>query len=84
VVDKKCPALVCKDLISFSIDEKSCTGCEVCKTSCPSEAISGTTKEPHKINSDLCVKCGICFNLCPNNSIFKLGKQDIRRRLNDR
>ncbi|MHA2088050.1 MAG: NADH-ubiquinone oxidoreductase-F iron-sulfur binding region domain-containing protein, partial [Promethearchaeota archaeon] len=77
VVDKKCPALVCKDLISFSIDEKSCTGCEVCRTSCPSKAITGTSKHPHNINSKLCVKCEICYNLCPNNSISKVAKQDI-------
>jgi NADP-reducing hydrogenase subunit HndC len=86
VIDKKCPALVCKDLISFSIDEKSCTGCEVCKSNCPSEAISGTQKEPHSIDSNLCVKCEICFNLCPSkceicfnlcpsNSISKVAKQ---------
>jgi len=78
VLDKTCPALVCKNFISFSIDENSCTGCEVCKTSCPSEAISGIPKEPHYINPDLCVKCEICFNLCPNNSISKLPNKQIR------
>ncbi|MHA2280427.1 MAG: NADH-ubiquinone oxidoreductase-F iron-sulfur binding region domain-containing protein [Promethearchaeota archaeon] len=83
VIDKTCPARVCKSLISFSIDEISCTGCEVCKISCPSEAISGISKEPHYIIPDLCVKCEICFNLCPNSSISKVPQQNIKERLDD-
>ncbi|MHA2180310.1 MAG: NADH-ubiquinone oxidoreductase-F iron-sulfur binding region domain-containing protein [Promethearchaeota archaeon] len=78
VVEKSCPALVCKNLISFSIDEKTCTGCEVCKNNCPSKAITGNSKEPHFINSDLCIKCELCFNLCPYNSISKVLKKRIR------
>ncbi|MHA2390988.1 MAG: NADH-ubiquinone oxidoreductase-F iron-sulfur binding region domain-containing protein [Promethearchaeota archaeon] len=71
VLDKACPALVCKDLISFSIDKNKCTGCEVCKNSCPSEAISGEAKKPHSIDPDSCIKCELCFNLCPTNAISK-------------
>jgi len=75
IVEKSCPALVCKNLISFSIDVNKCTGCEICKNSCPSEAITGIPKEPHIINPDLCVRCAVCFGLCPNNSISKGPKQ---------
>ena len=78
VVDKRCPALVCKNMISFSIDENTCTGCEVCKNNCPSKAITGTSKEPHYINPNLCIRCEVCFNLCPYNSISKVPKQRIR------
>jgi len=78
VLDKTCPARVCKGLISFFIDENSCTGCEVCKTSCPSKAITGLSKKPHYINPDLCERCEICFNLCPYDSISKIPKQFIK------
>ncbi len=78
VVEKSCPALVCKNLISFSIDENNCTGCEVCKNNCPSKAITGNSKEPHFINPDLCIKCELCFNLCPYNSISKVPKKTLR------
>ena len=62
---------MCKDLISYSINKKVCTGCEVCKINCPSNAIIGEPKEPHSINYQSCVKCELCFSLCPYNAIFK-------------
>jgi len=71
ILKKSCPALVCKNLIFFTIDENKCTGCEICKNNCPSEAITGDSKEPHEINLQTCIKCGVCLNLCPNNAIFK-------------
>ncbi|MFW9865959.1 MAG: NADH-ubiquinone oxidoreductase-F iron-sulfur binding region domain-containing protein [Candidatus Thorarchaeota archaeon] len=78
VLDKVCPALVCKNLIYYSIDANTCTGCEVCKNSCPSEAITGTPKEIHKINQDLCIKCELCFSLCPTNAISKKSESIIK------
>ena len=50
IKDKKCPAAVCKELITFEIDEKACTGCMVCKVRCPQDAVSGKKKEPHVID----------------------------------
>ena len=79
VVENRCPALVCKNLISFSIDKSTCTGCEVCKNSCPSEAISGEGGKFHTINPHLCIKCELCFNLCPTNAISKSTNSTVRR-----
>ena len=69
--DKKCPAKVCKDLLTYSILEAVCTGCGACKRACPSAAISGDKKKPHKLNTDLCVRCGACFDVCKFKSVTK-------------
>lgn len=63
--DKACPALVCKNLIMFQINEEKCTACGRCRKACPVEAISGEKKVPHKIDQDKCTRCGICFSECP-------------------
>lgn len=69
IVDKKCPAGVCKALITFTIDPEKCTGCELCKKRCPQEAISGEKKEPHEIDQDKCIKCGICEDSCKFDAV---------------
>ena len=69
--DKKCPAKVCKDLLTYSILEAVCTGCGACKRACPSAAISGDKKKPHKLNADLCVRCGACIDVCKFKSVTK-------------
>lgn len=61
---KKCPAKVCKALITFTIDQENCTGCTACVKVCPTEAISGEKKQPHKIDQDKCIKCGACMDVC--------------------
>lgn len=63
-VDKVCPAGVCKDLITYNIDEEKCVGCSACARACPVGAISGQIKEPHKISTLLCIKCGACLEKC--------------------
>jgi NADH-quinone oxidoreductase subunit F len=55
---------VCKELISYSIDQKKCTGCGACLRACPQGAVSGSKKKPHKINIEKCIKCGACFEVC--------------------
>jgi len=70
--DKKCPAAVCKDLITYSILEDICNGCGACKRVCPADAIRGVRKKPHRINTELCVKCGTCFDACKFKAITKV------------
>ena len=71
VADKKCPAGVCKALLSYEILEDRCRGCTACARKCPVGAISGNVKEPHVINKSLCVKCGVCMQTCKFGAIVK-------------
>ena len=67
--EKRCPAGVCKDLITFSIIEENCTGCGVCLRDCPQGAISGEKKKLHVINPDKCICCGICREVCKFDAV---------------
>ena len=69
--DKKCPAVVCRDLITYAILEEVCNGCGACKRICPADAIRGTRKMVHRIDPNLCVKCGTCFDVCKFKAIMK-------------
>ncbi len=71
VVDKKCPAGVCKKLMSISIVEDKCKGCTLCARKCPVGAISGTVKNPHVIDPAKCIKCGVCLDSCKFGAIIK-------------
>ncbi len=70
VVDKKCPAGVCKALLKIVITDK-CVGCTRCSKVCPVSAIKGSLKEKHVINQNLCIKCGACVQTCPVKAIVK-------------
>jgi NADP-reducing hydrogenase subunit HndC len=64
IVDKKCPAGVCKALITYRINPDNCTGCGLCAKGCPQECISGEKKKPHTINEAACIRCGMCLDAC--------------------
>jgi ferredoxin len=67
--DKKCPALVCKKLITYEVNPEKCTGCTVCAKNCPTNAISGERKEIHLIDQELCIQCGMCYTKCKFEAI---------------
>lgn len=71
IVDKKCPAGVCKALLSYKIDADKCKGCTLCARNCPNGAISGKLKEPHVIDQSKCLKCGACMEKCRFGAIYK-------------
>ena len=73
---KKCPAAVCRELITYAIRENACKGCGACKRVCPADAIRGTRKNPHRIDPEACIKCGSCLDTCKFKAIDK-GMREI-------
>jgi NADH:ubiquinone oxidoreductase subunit F (NADH-binding) len=71
IKERRCPAGVCKELITYQILEDVCTGCHRCFRECPQQAVSGEVKKPHQIDKDKCIKCGICFDVCKFNAVAK-------------
>ena len=71
IVDKKCPAGVCKDLLQYKINADKCKGCTLCARTCPNNAIIGSVKEVHMIDQAKCVKCGACMEKCRFGAIYK-------------
>ncbi len=71
VTEKRCPAGVCKSLLSYAIVADKCKGCTACSRVCPVGAISGTVKNPHVIDTSKCIKCGACMEKCRFGAIVK-------------
>lgn len=71
VVEKRCPADVCKDLLTYRIDPEKCKGCTMCARQCPAGAITGSVKEAHVIDTDKCLKCGACMEKCKFGAISR-------------
>ena len=71
IINKKCPAGVCSDLLTFEVVPDKCIGCTVCAKKCPVDCISGKVKEIHFIDQDKCIKCGACFTACKFSAITK-------------
>jgi len=67
--DKKCPALNCKKLLTYTVIDEKCTGCMACIKGCPVDAIEGEKKQTHKIIQDVCIQCGVCFTRCKFDAI---------------
>ena len=68
--DKKCPAGVCKPLVTYSVIKDNCTGCTVCARVCPTKAATGEKKKVHVINRETCIKCGACYDACKFDAIL--------------
>ncbi len=67
--DRKCPAISCKKLLTYTVIEENCTGCMACIKGCPVDAIEGEKKQTHKILQDVCIRCGVCFTKCKFEAI---------------
>ncbi len=69
--DKKCPAGECSSLIEYKVNPELCKGCTLCARNCPVDAIEGSVKNPHKIDTAKCIKCGKCYSSCKFGAITK-------------
>jgi NADH-quinone oxidoreductase subunit F len=70
IFDKRCPAGLCVDLVTFHIDPEKCTGCTVCVRNCPSGSITGEKKKPHEIDIETCIKCRECLRRCRFGAVY--------------
>ena len=70
IVNKRCAAKKCKDLLHYVIDPDKCRGCTLCSRNCPVGAISGKVKEPHHIDINVCIKCGLCKQNCKFDAVY--------------
>ncbi len=77
IVDRACPAGICRELTAYEIVEDLCDGCHVCFKACPTDAITGTVKELHVIHHDACISCGACFDVCPTGAIRTFPKVEL-------
>ena len=71
VKDRRCPAGVCKALVTYRIEAAKCTGCTLCARNCPAAAIRGEKKQPHAIDTARCTKCGVCYDTCKFEAVVR-------------
>jgi ferredoxin len=69
VADKRCPAAVCRELVTFRILPDRCTGCQMCVKVCPTKAISGPRSQPHNLDQSKCIKCRSCYEVCKFDAV---------------
>jgi ferredoxin len=74
--EHRCPARVCKAMLTYTIDTEACQSCGLCKKDCPVEAITGSKKppEPFVIHEAKCIRCGMCLSVCPFDAVRKLSE----------
>jgi NADH:ubiquinone oxidoreductase subunit F (NADH-binding)/(2Fe-2S) ferredoxin/NAD-dependent dihydropyrimidine dehydrogenase PreA subunit len=78
ILDKRCPAGVCKNLIRYVVLAEKCTGCQACKKACPNDCIKGTLKDVHLIEQSRCIKCGACKEACRFEAIEEQREEAIQ------
>ncbi len=80
IKEKRCPALVCPELISYYILADKCQGCGICLRACPTEAITGGKRMVHVIDQSKCNKCSTCLNVCPDRfgAVVKVSGKEIK------
>ena len=71
ILEKHCPAASCPPLVEFHIDAENCTGCTICATNCPVDAIAGERKQLHIIDNSICVNCSKCITSCNFDAVYK-------------
>ncbi len=69
VIDKRCPAAVCRDLVEYRVIPVKCTGCQRCVAVCPTGAITGPRAKPHNLDPEKCIKCRACYEICRFDAI---------------
>jgi NADH:ubiquinone oxidoreductase subunit F (NADH-binding)/(2Fe-2S) ferredoxin/NAD-dependent dihydropyrimidine dehydrogenase PreA subunit len=79
IVEKRCPALSCKELVSFWIDPEKCKACLICLKECPSQVIDGAKRTIHIIDQERCNSCGVCFEVCPSrfSAVIKISGEPV-------
>ncbi|MCP3950624.1 MAG: 4Fe-4S dicluster domain-containing protein [Desulfobacterales bacterium] len=79
IKEKRCPALYCKELISYYIEPDRCQACMICARKCPVDAIDGGKKKIHVIDQDKCTRCGTCIEVCPSRfaAVTKLSGEAV-------